>query len=296
MNSMPRLVGCQELRVKKKSCKGFVYCFKCIVVNVVMYFNFIAAGVILLCALPILSAKKCRCLYYYLCRIIFFCCPFIKLQISIDAEAMQCKKSTILIANHSSYLDMIAYGVVVSRAGLAYLMHDVYHVADQRLFPSGFHSFIAKNMRLKLRMIPLKFAKSGVESTAVDKHSARNVMKTLSNALTNGKSVMIFPEGRRSLEEEIADFKKGAFSLSLEHNIPIMPIVIRNAGKVLPIDSAWFRPGSIDISFESLIYPDAYSHLSAQEYAACVREIFYEMKYGAGDAGFAKECGDITED
>ena len=45
---------------------------------------------------------------------------------------------------------------------------------------------------------------------------------------------MIFPEGTRSLDGELREFRHGAFTLALRHHVPILPIVLDGTLDALP--------------------------------------------------------------
>ncbi len=52
--------------------------------------------------------------------------------------------------------------------------------------------------------------------------------------LKDGSSVLVFPEGTRSMDANIKSFKEGAFKLALETQTPIIPIVLDGTGSALP--------------------------------------------------------------
>ena len=56
--------------------------------------------------------------------------------------------------------------------------------------------------------------------------------------LRRGMPVMIYPEGTRSPDGEIKEFNKGAFTLAVEENCPVIPIVIDGTADALPKNSA----------------------------------------------------------
>jgi 1-acyl-sn-glycerol-3-phosphate acyltransferase len=61
--------------------------------------------------------------------------------------------------------------------------------------------------------------------------------------LSVGISIMIFPEGTRSLNKETGFFKRGAFQLAIQSARPILPIVIDGTGGVLPKHGFIFKKG-----------------------------------------------------
>jgi 1-acyl-sn-glycerol-3-phosphate acyltransferase len=54
------------------------------------------------------------------------------------------------------------------------------------------------------------------------------------NCLKKGISIMIFPEGTRSPDCAIGFFKRGAFQLALQADVPILPVLIDGTGGILP--------------------------------------------------------------
>jgi 1-acyl-sn-glycerol-3-phosphate acyltransferase len=58
--------------------------------------------------------------------------------------------------------------------------------------------------------------------------------------LRRGVPVMIYPEGTRSPDGEIKEFKNGAFTLAVEENCPVFPLVIDGTRDALPKNSIWF--------------------------------------------------------
>jgi 1-acyl-sn-glycerol-3-phosphate acyltransferase len=61
--------------------------------------------------------------------------------------------------------------------------------------------------------------------------------------LKNGISIMIFPEGTRSLDNEIKYFKRGAFQLAIKADVPILPVLVDGTGGILPKHGLIFDSG-----------------------------------------------------
>ena len=62
-----------------------------------------------------------------------------------------------------------------------------------------------------------------------EKKSAVQAMKACAQRLDQRVSVMIFPEGTRSLDGELQPFKDGAFRLAIEAGVPVLPLAVNGA-------------------------------------------------------------------
>jgi len=87
----------------------------------------------------------------------------------------------------------------------------------------------------------------------VNRASARAAFDGAAQTMRSERqSVFIFPEGTRSYAEEpdMLPFKKGAFHLAIQAQVPIVPVVVTNYAHVLNVKRKMFRPGVVDISGE----------------------------------------------
>jgi 1-acyl-sn-glycerol-3-phosphate acyltransferase len=86
--------------------------------------------------------------------------------------------------------------------------------------------------------------------------SKEEMLEKSSDCLKKGISIMIFPEGTRSLNNEIGFFKRGAFQLALQAKVPILPVLIDGTGGILPKHGLIFSSGHhIRIRVMDPIYP-----------------------------------------
>ena len=82
-----------------------------------------------------------------------------------------------------------------------------------------------------------------------DGQSAIKAMEPLVEAIrVEGKSIVIAPEGTRSLTPKILPFKKGAFHLAMQAGVPVVPIVIHNATDVAPKNEFVMRPATVRVT------------------------------------------------
>ncbi len=119
----------------------------------------------------------------------------------------------VIVANHQSMLDILVVLAAV---------------------PTHF-KFIAKKELFSVPWIGWHMRGSGY--IALDRGSAQSGRDTLAAAkqwLDRGVSVLFFPEGTRSEDEEIKAFKNGAFKIAMEKNVPLLPVVLDGTGKASP--------------------------------------------------------------
>lgn len=105
---------------------------------------------------------------------------------------------------------------------------------------------------------------------------AIEALRPVVDSLKSGLSLAIAPEGTRSLSDRLGPFKKGPFHVAMQAAVPVVPIVIHNAGDVLPKGGFFVRPGQV---FVDVLPPVATSDWRAEtvdEHVAAVRGQYLE--------------------
>lgn len=143
----------------------------------------------------------------------------------------------ILCANHGSYLD----GVAISSSLPAKVRKNVFFIG-YRIY---FDVFPIRDLIRFLRVIPIDSGKRLVEA-----------MKASSYVLRHGKMVCIFPEGIRSSDGKVHEFKKGVGILAKELNVPIIPVGITGSYESWPRTRRFPKPGRITINFGKALTPE----------------------------------------
>ncbi|WP_191858294.1 1-acyl-sn-glycerol-3-phosphate acyltransferase [Hanstruepera ponticola] len=146
--------------------------------------------------------------------------PFVSKKI-INLNNETFKKQCIIIANHTSFLDILAIGMLHPK--IIFLVNDwVYKspVFGKAVQLAGFYP-----------------VSSGIE----------NGLDHLQKKVEQGYSLMAFPEGTRSNTNKIRRFHKGAFYLAQQLNIDIVPVLIHGNSEVLPKGSFIIKDGSITL-------------------------------------------------
>ena len=73
-------------------------------------------------------------------------------------------------------------------------------------------------------------------------------MDHLKEILSKGISILIFPEGTQNrTSSRLQPFYDGAFRIAIETGKPILPLVVINAGKLMPPNRFHIEPGTIKI-------------------------------------------------
>ena len=105
--------------------------------------------------------------------------------------------------------------------------------------------------------------------------SAIQAMRPLVDAMRDeGKSVVLAPEGTRSVSPNLAPFKKGAFYLAMQARVPIVPVVIHNAGDVAPKGDFVFRPATVEVDVLPPVDTGDWSAQTIDEHVREVRNLF----------------------
>ncbi len=72
-------------------------------------------------------------------------------------------------------------------------------------------------------------------------------LESVTKVIESGVSIGIAPEGTRSPTRRVGPFKKGAFRIAMASGVPVVPVVVRNAGDLMPGKSVVIRPGTVDV-------------------------------------------------
>jgi 1-acyl-sn-glycerol-3-phosphate acyltransferase len=135
--------------------------------------------------------------------------------------------SAVLVANHSSYLDVVA---LVASVPL-----------DLR--------FVAKRELLAVPIVGAVLRKA--PHLTVDRVDlSRGVADAgrVTAALRDGAVVCAFPEGTFVRRPGLLPFRLGAFKAAVEAGCPIVPVVVRGTREILPADTWRPRPGRIEVT------------------------------------------------
>jgi putative phosphoserine phosphatase/1-acylglycerol-3-phosphate O-acyltransferase len=110
-----------------------------------------------------------------------------------------------------------------------------------------------------------------------DTAKAIEALKPAVEALQQGRSLAIAPEGTRSRTPHLGPFKKGAFHLAMQAGVPVVPIVFRNALDVLPRGAMILRPATVETVVLPPIDTRAWRRETLDAHVEEVRRRFLEV-------------------
>ncbi len=90
---------------------------------------------------------------------------------------------------------------------------------------------------------------SAAGTVFIDRANSKKAVDALQpavDALREGRSLVIAPEGTRSLTPRLGPFKKGAFHMAMQAGVPIVPVVFRNVLDAMPKDAVFVRPATVE--------------------------------------------------
>jgi 1-acyl-sn-glycerol-3-phosphate acyltransferase len=106
-----------------------------------------------------------------------------------------------------------------------------------------------------------------------DRRKAFSSINEAANRVKSGTSVVIFPEGTRSLDGVLQAFKKGGFILAIHSQQPIVPVSISGSHRILPKKGDWkIQPGTIHMSIGKPIPTAGLSTRDRDKLIAAVRD------------------------
>lgn len=94
---------------------------------------------------------------------------------------------------------------------------------------------------------PLMMAAGVVFVDRGNREKAVASLKETTKTLQSGISIIIAPEGTRSYDYKLGEFKKGAFHIAMQAGVPIVPVVIKNAHDAMPRGSSVVRSTAVEV-------------------------------------------------
>jgi 1-acyl-sn-glycerol-3-phosphate acyltransferase len=164
--------------------------------------------------------------------------------------------SYIVISNHQSHLDipLLVYNLPL------------------RL------TFLAKKELFKIPFFGWGMQAAGI--LKIDRSNKSKAIQTLKDAeriiLDKKFSVIAFPEGTRSSDGKIHEFKKGSFVLAIGTGLPVLPVSVRGTYDMLPKKKIRIRPGKVRVKIYEPIDSKDYTFENRHELVLRTHRIITE--------------------
>ena len=139
-------------------------------------------------------------------------------------------KPAVIVSNHQSHLDLMC---------LMMLTPKMIVVTNDWVWRNPIYGALIR----RAEFVP---AAEGIEE----------YMPQFRSLVERGYSILVFPEGTRSVDCSILRFHKGAFHLAQELGLDILPVCLHGVGHALPKDEFMLRPGHITVTVGKRVTPD----------------------------------------
>ena len=191
--------------------------------------------------------------HYFLRPMSYFFCLFGGQLVKLNGSIPDPKSGPYLyVINHESLFDHFVIG--------QFIKHYVTAIAkfEQFKYP------LWGNVASRYGVVP------------IDRSNIKKAISSLKlveqEIMDNNISFLIAPEGTRSKDGSLGNFKKGAFHIAKNTGISVVPVII-NGGYEAKNKTDWrLSPGTIDIYFTDIITQDFYSNMSVGQLRDYVRQ------------------------
>ena len=160
-------------------------------------------------------------------------------------------RAYIFMANHASFADVSILAAVMRRSFTGIMATE------------SFRYPLWGALARRFRVISIR---------RQDRASAIASMGIAERLLQDGLSVVMLPEGTRTITGRMGPLKKGGFHMALNTGAPIQVIGIEGAYRFKRKTSVLLRPGPITVRFGKLIPPERHKNMSLEEVMEEVRE------------------------
>lgn len=151
----------------------------------------------------------------------------------------------ILAPNHQSFLD----GMFVMSFLKFRMIRNTYFYAKEQHIKRPFLKFIANHHNIII----------------MDMSNLKDSIQKLGEALKKNKNIIIFPEGTRTVNGKLGEFKKTFAILAKELNVPVVPVSIKGAYDAMPKGTILPRPHKVQVEFLAPVYPNSSQTTSTYE-------------------------------
>ena len=190
--------------------------------------------------------------------------PWLKYVIGVsfaNTESLRAHDQVIIVANHNSHFDTVS----IMAALPSKIRRKTCAVAAVDYFG-----------KTSLSQMAMSFFFNAILISRTRKEGEPSAIEILDNALKNGNSLIIFPEGSRGKPGVVNDFKKGVAILLKENaSIPFIPVYLDGFGRVLPKDKILIIPLICKVRFGDPLFA---SSNNIEKTLEEVKEAILELK------------------
>lgn len=180
------------------------------------------------------------------------------------------KGAYLIVCNHQSFADpnLVAFGLY---RGIAFM-------ARSTLF-KGFLGFWLP----RVWCLP-------VERGSSDRASIRRTV----DMLRSGRPLILFPEGTRSRDGKLQEFKRGFELIARKAGVPILPAAIHGAGAAFPKGARFPKPTKVRVTYGELVSLEELAQIGAEGVRDRVQELMTAMDERFGSADVVPKMPDPT--
>lgn len=174
-------------------------------------------------------------------------------------ERLPLAGSAIIAANHNSHLDTL---VLMSLWPLSNLWNVRPVAAADYFLRNKWLAWFSLNI---MHIIPIERQRT---------RQSKDPLAQMSEALSRGEILILFPEGSRGTPEEMGQFKTGVARLVERHpEAPIIPIFMHGLGKALPKGEFLLVPFFCDVIVGNPLYWQGSVKMTMQTYEAAMNQL-----------------------
>jgi 1-acyl-sn-glycerol-3-phosphate acyltransferase len=148
----------------------------------------------------------------------------------------------VVVANHSSHAD-----TAVLLAALPAGAQPVFAAAADYWFDVPVRRFVASSL---IGVLPVR--RSGADIYAQLLAAARPALKA-------GRTVVIYPEGTRSTDGKVGEFRSGALRLARDCSVPVVPVAVLGTAEVLPKGAGFISHAPMQVRIGEPVDPNSTS-------------------------------------
>lgn len=187
-------------------------------------------------------------------------------------ERLDLRRPYVFMPNHSSFLDVLLVFALI---------------------PHNFRS-IVKEEFFSIPLLGLTVKSSG--QIPLNRKSPRKGLQSIKQAaefLRRGVSIVVFPEGTRSRDGKIHEFKTTIFVLPIRTRTPVVPVLIEGTFEALPRGSVLLKSYPVKLTFLDPISANCFSDKERALYAEEVQRRLIESSHNS--IGIAKQRSDANQ-